>query len=215
MAEYVLAALYGASTGMFRAAERQLSQQWQPYELALAAGRTIGIAGVGDIGGYIGERLAQNGFRVIGWRRGGGTAAGFERIYAGTAQLPQFLEECQGLILLLPLTDETRGIITAAALARLPRGAVVVNIGRGAVLDETALLDALASGHVGHAVLDVFATEPLPSEHPYWTAPRLLITPHVAGPMIPTEVVPHFGDNYRRFMAGEPLRDVIDLNLGY
>ena len=121
------------------------------------------------------------------------------------------------LVIALPLTSATRGIVGARELAALPEGAFLVNIGRGGLVDEAALLAALRAGRLGGAGLDVFDTEPLPADSPLWAAPRLIITPHVAGdfPGYMDRIIPHFCENLRRYLGGQPLLNVVDPILGY
>ena len=118
-------------------------------------------------------------------------------------------------MLVLPLTDETRGLIGAAALAAMRPTAWLVNIGRGAVVDEGALVDALRTRRIAGAGLDVFAAEPLPADHPLWSLDNAVITPHISGPSTPPEMAPVFNDNLARWLAGRPLRHVVDRTRGY
>ena len=118
-------------------------------------------------------------------------------------------------MLAAPHTQATRGLIGAAELARMKPGAVLVNLGRGALVDEPALIAALERGRIGGAALDVFDEEPLPAEHPLWRAPNAIITPHISGPSTPAEIAPVFNDNLARFVAGRRLRHVVDRARGY
>jgi phosphoglycerate dehydrogenase-like enzyme len=130
-------------------------------------------------------------------------------------QLAQALAEADFVVLLLPLTPETRGLIGADALAAMRPTAWLVNIARGAVVDEGALLDALGQRRIAGAILDVFETEPLPPHHPLWRMDNVVITPHVSGPSTPEEIAPVFNDNLARYLAGRPLRHVVDRARGY
>jgi glyoxylate/hydroxypyruvate reductase A len=125
------------------------------------------------------------------------------------------LPGCQYLVGVLPLTPQTRGIFNAKTLAALPEGAVVVNLGRGGHVVDDDLLAALDSGHVAGAFLDVFNTEPLPEGHPYWTHPKVVVTPHVAGELVPKSSARSVARNVRRHQKGEPLLYVVDLERGY
>jgi glyoxylate/hydroxypyruvate reductase A len=154
------------------------------------------------------------GFDVAGWSRTAKTAAGIET-YAGAAGLPRLLARSEILVCLLPLTPETEGILNARTLGLLPRGAALVNAARGAHLVEEDLLAALASGQVSAAVLDVFGEEPLPLGHPFWHHPRIVVTPHVAAFTNPATAAPIILDNIRRFEAGQPLLNQVDLARGY
>lgn len=152
--------------------------------------------------------------RVVGLSRSGAPHPLAETVYPAD-QAEAFCAQCDVVVLVLPHTPATAGLFGARALAALPKGAILVNIGRGAVLDEAALLAALDTGRLRHAVLDVFATEPLPADHPLWRHPRVTITPHVSGPSLPEDVVEAFMANYRRYAAGEPLVGVVDRNRGH
>ena len=145
-----------------------------------AGERPVGILGFGEIGQDAGRKLAALGFPVSGWSRQEKTVAGFAT-FAGPAGLPQLLAQTEILVCLLPLTEETQGILNARTFAALPRGAGVVNAGRGAHLVEEDLIPALDSGQLSAAALDVFRDEPLPPGHSFWQHPRILVTPHIAG----------------------------------
>src|SRR5207302_5460972 len=158
--------------------------------------------------------LRALGFDVAGWSRSAKTAAGIQT-YAGGAGLPLILGRSEILVCLLPLTAETDRILNARTLALLPRGAALVNAARGAHLVEEDLLAALASGQLSGAVLDVFRDEPLPAGHPFWHHPRIVVTPHVAAFTNPATAAPIILDNIRRFEAGQPLLNRVDLARGY
>jgi phosphoglycerate dehydrogenase-like enzyme len=133
------------------------------------------------------------------------------------SELPAILPVADALVVILPLTAETRGLIDAAALARLPPGALVVNMGRGPVIDEAALVEELRSARLGGAALDVFETEPLPAASPLWHLPNVIVSPHIGGDVPGWErwFTESFLQELRRFIAGEPLRNVVDKRLGY
>jgi glyoxylate/hydroxypyruvate reductase A len=156
-------------------------RQWQEEPIVSPRRHRVGVAGFGWLGSACARSLAAVGYRVHAWHRGGrrpvppGVA-----VYHGREQLDDFLGCSDTLVCLLPLTAETRGFLNADLFARLPRGAHVINVGRGDHLVEEDLLAAIASGQVGHATLDAFSTEPLPPDHPFWGEPRITITPHIA-----------------------------------
>jgi len=129
--------------------------------------------------------------------------------------LTRALGEADFVVVLLPLTEETRGIIGGAALAAMKPTAWLINIARGAVVDEAALLAALEQHRIAGAVLDVFDREPLPPSHPWWKLDNVVVTPHISGPSTPDEIAPVFNDNLARYLAGRPLRHVVDRSLGY
>jgi glyoxylate/hydroxypyruvate reductase A len=144
----------------------------------------------------------------------GGTAKDIPDIPT-TTDLRAALATAQIVITLLPKTPETENILNAETLALLPQGAVILNPGRGALIDDAALLDALDTGQIGHATLDVFRVEPLPADHPYWTHPKVTVTPHIAADTRPTGAAKMLVENIRRGEAGEPLLNRVDRTLGY
>lgn len=215
MAEYVLGAVYQATQKFRRAWLQQLEGTWQQYANELAAGKTVGVAGLGDIGRVIARKAVENDMRVVGWKRSPASLPDVERVYAGRDQLTQFVGACDFVVLVLPLTAETREIIDAQVLAAMRSDAHLINVGRGAVIDERALAEALQREQIAGAVLDVFATEPLAADHPFWGLSNVTITPHISGPIVPEEVTPMFLDNLRRYRSGEPLLRVVDREKQY
>lgn len=179
----------------------------------LAAERPVTILGMGELGRAVAARLLQVGFPVTGWSASGRPVPGL-RVLGGEA-LPQALDGAGVLISLLPDTPGTRNLLDRERLAMLPRGAFLLNPGRGTVLDDDALLAALDEGRLGHAVLDVFRTEPLPSWHPFWSHPRVTVTPHVAADTRPATAAPVAAENLRRAMNGRPLLHLVDRARGY
>jgi phosphoglycerate dehydrogenase-like enzyme len=146
--------------------------------------------------------------------RSGRPVAGIERVYPARG-LRTALRAADFVVVVLPLNDQTRGLIGAPELAAMRPTAWLINIGRGPVVDEGALIHALERRTIGGAILDVFAAEPLPAEHPLWRLPNVVITPHIAGPNIPEEIAPVFNENLARFLAGRPLRHAVDRTRGY
>ena len=137
-----------------------------------------------------------------------------DRVYK-VGQLALALREGDFVVILVPLTPETTGLIGVDALAAMKPTAWLVNIARGATVNETALREALEQRRIAGAILDVFATEPLPPSHPFWRLPNLVLTPHISGPSTPEEIAPVFDDNLARYLAGKPLRHVVDRKRGY
>ena len=179
----------------------------------LASERPVTILGMGELGRAVAARLGGVGFPVTGWSASGRPVEGVRVL--GADALPQALEGAGILISLLPDTPGTRSLLDARRLAMLPQGAVLLNPGRGTVLDDQALLAALDEGRLGHAVLDVFRTEPLPPEHPFWAHPRVTVTPHIAADTRPETAAPVAAENLRRAMAGQPLLHLVDRTRGY
>ena len=193
---------------------QQRAQIWREHEPKNAAERRVGIMGLGALGMAAAQRLAGLGFALAGWSRRPRADAGFET-YAGPAELPRFLARVEILVCLLPLTAETDGILDARLFALLPKGAFVVNVGRGAHLVEADLIAALEAGQLAGAALDVFREEPLPPAHPFWRHPRVLVTPHIAAATNPATAAPIFREAIRCFEAGLPVPNLVDPALGY
>lgn len=181
MAEAVLAATLYLHRDMPRYARQQAQRVWQQHTLPLARERTIGLLGFGNLGRVAGERLVANGFTVEGWSRSGGSHPAIP-VRAGEAGLEALLRTADILVVLLPLTVETRELLCGPRLSAMKRGACIINFARGAIIEDEALLAALDAGQIGHALLDVFVTEPLPEAHPYWTHPAVTVWPHVSAP---------------------------------
>jgi glyoxylate/hydroxypyruvate reductase A len=215
MAEYVLGAILDKSVRFDAARGQQERRHWEFFEIGTIRNLTIGIAGLGEIGSMVAQTLRALGPRVVGWRRSACHSSSVDEMFAGDDALPRFVGACDVIVLVLPLTRQTRNLFGADLLARCRRGAHIINVGRGALIDEAALLAAVRAKIVGHATLDVFATEPLPSGHPFWGNPNVTVTPHVCGPLVPEDVVPHFLANYAAFADGRPLENVIDLARQY
>jgi len=188
--------------------------EWRPTFGRMLAGSTLGIIGLGAIGRALAERADALGMRVVASRRSwqpGMTAPHVDTLY-GPDDLPALLVESDAVVLCAPSTPETRRMIDADALAAMQSGAVFVNVGRGTMVDEAALIDALERGHLGAAVLDVTSEEPLPPDHPLWDAPNVFISAHCSATSAGyvERVLAVFLDNLARYVAGEPLRNVVD-----
>ncbi|MCU0754455.1 MAG: glyoxylate/hydroxypyruvate reductase A [Xanthomonadales bacterium] len=192
----------------------QARAEWRPRPQPSAAERRVTILGLGDMGTAAARRLLAQGFPVRGQRRApvGATLVPCEY---GEAGLDRLLPQTDVLVLLLPLTADTRGLIDARRLAQLPAGARLINFARGALIDDDALLAALDAGHLDHAVLDVFATEPLPPVHPYWRHPRVTVTPHVSAPTPKSSAAPIAAANLRRYLEAGVIPAAVDRGRGY
>lgn len=188
---------------------------WRPDLLpALARGRRVGILGLGALGVACGRALAALDFNVLGWTRRPRDVPGIT-CHHGEGGLDTVLAAADFLVLLLPLTPETRDLIDAARLARLPRGAFVINPGRGPLIVDADLIAALDSGQVRHATLDVFREEPLPAVHPFWHHPKVTVTPHIAAETRADTAAEVIADNVGRALDGAPLRHLVDRLAGY
>jgi glyoxylate/hydroxypyruvate reductase len=204
MTEYVLLHVlrYHRQMPEFEAAQRE--RRWIKPKPPVTDDRRIGILGLGALGQDAARRLTELGFPVATWSRTPRCLDNVEAFH-GAAQLEAFAARTDILVCLLPLNDETRGIIGARLLAALPRGAFVINPARGGHVVDAELIAALDSGHIAGATLDVFHTEPLPTEHPFWTHPKITLTPHIASTTNARSSVPQIVDNIRRVREGKPL----------
>jgi glyoxylate/hydroxypyruvate reductase len=180
----------------------------------LAKQRVVGLLGLGALGSACGDLLNKVGFQVKGWSRRAKSLPGIECL-SGEDGLESLLRSAEILILLVPLTGETENVLNAARLAMLPRGAVIINPGRGPLIDDTALLAALDSGQIGHATLDVFRVEPLPVDHAFWAHPHVTVTPHIASATRAQSASDTIAENIRRGEAGEPYLYLVDRLAGY
>jgi len=180
----------------------------------LAQDRSIGILGLGELGQACAAALNCLGFKVAGWSRSLKKIEGMA-CYAGSDGLTALLRQSEILVLLLPQTPETTHIINAKTLASLPNGARILNPGRGPLINDDALLKALDSGHIAHATLDVFAKEPLPNSHPYWTHPNVTVTPHIASETRPKTAAEVVAENVARGGSGAAFLYVADRGVGY
>lgn len=214
MAEYVVLHVLRFHRQMQEMQFNQRNRAWKWLPPVDAKDRTIGIMGMGALGAVAAQRLVDFGFQVVGWSRRLKAIPGVAS-FQGDDQLEGFLRHCNVLVCLLPLTPETRGIISRRTLSLMPRGAFVINAGRGGHVVEADLLHALDNDHLSGATLDVFGEEPLPETHPFWTHPKVTVTPHNAADSIPALVVPQIVENIRRCRDGRPLLRVVDLSVGY
>jgi glyoxylate/hydroxypyruvate reductase A len=214
MVEYVTMAVLALHRDLVPYIAQQRQGVWEQIRVYPASRRRVGVLGLGRLGEAACRKLAGFGFQVAGWSRSRREIDGI-RCYAGEAEMSGFLGRSDILVCLLPLTDETRGMLNADLFAKLPKGARLLNSGRGGHLDQTALLAALDSGQISSAVLDVTDPEPLTAGHPLWSDPRVLITPHIASMTQPDTAVEVVLDNLRRHRAGEPLVGLVDRMRGY
>jgi glyoxylate/hydroxypyruvate reductase A len=192
----------------------QTQKIWKPVVQRPATGATIGIMGVGAIGSVVAKRFAALGFAVRGWARSPREIEGVT-VFAGSDSLDKFLDDVDILVSVLPLTDETTGIMNADLFARLAQGAFVINGGRGQQLVEDDLLTALEAGQLAGAALDVFAHEPLPKDHPFWTHPKITVWPHVAAQTNPNTAASQVAAAITAIMAGKMPENRVDWHRGY
>jgi phosphoglycerate dehydrogenase-like enzyme len=220
LGEFALAAILFFAKDLRRMVRNQEAGVWEPFDIAEISGQTVGIVGYGDIGRAVAQRVKPLDMRVLGLKRSGPPLYHVDplvsRIY-GPADLPEFLPQCDYVIVAAPLTPETRGMIDAAAFCAMKRDAVVINLGRGPVIDEPALIEALCSGRIKGAALDVFDHEPLPAGHPFYTLKNVLLSPHAADHTADwlERAMEFFVAQFARFHKGEPLLNVVEKTLGY
>ena len=187
---------------------------WDATCPPLARERPVAMLGMGALGLACARALAALNFPVTGWSRTEKSVDGIATRHAADG-LRAVLSTAQIVVTLLPKTPDTENILNAESLSWLPQGAAIINPGRGALIDDAALLAALDAGRVGHATLDVFRTEPLPADHPFWAHPRVTVTPHVAADTRPHSASRVIAENIRRGEAGEPFLHRVDRALGY
>lgn len=216
MAETALWAVLSLHRGFFDYARWQAAGRWQPGPQCRADEVSVLVLGFGQMGRAAAQRIAGLGYRVTAWcRRATDAVEPGVQIVHGAAALPAAAAAARIAINLLPLTPTTRGVLDATLFGWLPRGAGVVNLGRGAHLVEADLLAALASGQVGHAVLDVFNEEPLPAAHPFWSHPGVTVLPHVAAQTDPRSAAAVAVANIDALAAGEALAHRVERASGY
>ena len=216
MAETALWATLGLHRGFFGNAVAQRSAAWQQQPQRRAADIGVLVLGLGTMGLAVAQRLAPLGYAVRAWalHARAQAPAGVE-LHAGPAALPALLAQARIVLNLLPLTPATRGLIDAQFLAGLPAGAGLVNLGRGAHVVDADLLAALDRGHLRHAVLDVFAAEPLAKDHPYWAHPRVTVLPHVAAQTDIDSAADVAAANLRALRDGRPIAHLVQRGRGY
>jgi glyoxylate/hydroxypyruvate reductase A len=214
MVEYVTQAVLTIHRDLFDYGLQQQQQVWRELPLKPASQRRVGVLGLGVLGTAVLERLCLFGFDCAGWSRSGREIEGVA-CYAGEGALDAFLARTDILICLLPLTPATRGLLDAQLFAKLPRGASLIQTGRGPHLNQQDLLAALESGQLQNAILDVTDPEPLPAGHALWTHPRVRITPHIASATRPETAVEVVLENLRRHREGLPMVGQIDRAQGY
>lgn len=214
MAEYATLAALAAYREAHVYAEEQREAHWRPRPRLPKASFGVGLLGYGVLGRAIAAALAPFGFPVAGWSRTRKADAGVTS-FAGAAELPAFLGRSRVLVCTLPSTPETSGLLDRARLSALPPGAHVVNLARGDIVVDADLVELLDAGHLAGATLDVFRTEPLPSDHPFWHHPRVVVTPHVSAVTLVDVSIAQVADKIRRLERGEAVTGVVDRERGY
>jgi glyoxylate/hydroxypyruvate reductase A len=214
MSEYAIYGVLRRHRRMDLYEAQQTAHRWEMQPAVHPSERTVGVMGLGVFGSDAAVKLAGLGFRVLGWSRTPKRLANIES-FAGREGLDPFLARSEILVNLLPLTAETRGILSRRLFEKLPRGAALIHLGRGAHLDEADLIAAIAEGRIGWAMLDVFPNEPLPPDHPLWSNPAVFVTPHVAAQPVSDVALGYVLSNLDRFERGEEPMGRVNPDVGY
>ena len=214
MSEYVFGYILALERHIFEVYENQKERVWEKIPYESLQGKLFGICGLGSIGRHIGQTAKHFGMKVWGYKRSYGEVPEVDRIFTG-ANFGEFLSNPDYIVITLPSTLETMHCFDYDAFHAMKRSSVVISLGRGNVISERGLVQALEEKLIRGAVLDVFEEEPLPKESPLWTLPNVLITPHNSGGSFPEDIVKIFAENYRRFVDNKPLKYMVDFNRGY
>ena len=216
IADYVMTTAVMLQSGFAQFIRDQAAKRWHRRPVPMLSGKTLGIVGLGSIGREIARRAAASGMDVVGVRKSGAPMDGVRRVFAPD-RLHAFLACCDFVVLAVPATESTRALLGEAEFEAMKRSAYVINIARGTVIDEPAMIGALRAGTIAGACLDVFVVEPLPAESPLWTLSNVIVTPHIAGMRSDYEerLIDIFVDNLARFERGEPLHNRVELERGY
>jgi len=219
LGEFVALGVLFFAKDLHRMQRNQAAGRWSPYDVDMAEGKTMGIVGYGDIGRAAARLAKALGMQVIALRRRPEQSHGDPLVdeVLGNERLLELMARSDYVVVAAPLTPDTRGLVGAQAIAAMKPTAVMINVGRGAVIDEPALIDALRHRRIRGAALDVFAQEPLPEGHPMYGLDNLLLSPHCADHTQTwiDDAMVFFTENLERFLRGEPLRNVVEKRLGY
>jgi len=214
MFEFLLSVVLGQIKNLYLYRQLQQQQTWKTLPYKRFDETQVAILGLGKIGSFVAEQFANLGFQVSGWSNSPKSIQNVVSYY-GTEGLSPCLKQADFLINILPLTSTTKYILNRQTLSHLPKGAFVINVGRGNHNHEQDIVDLLDEGHLSGAFLDVFKEEPLAKDHPFWLHPKVYMTPHIASVSNPETVVEIVVDNYKRFIKGEPLHHLVSVEKGY
>ena len=219
LAEFAILGLLAVAKELPRLIEDQRARAWPEVRRPVRelSGQTLFLLGLGDIGREVARLGKALGMRTVGFRRTEGPPPEWVDEVHGPQRLTELAGQADAMVVSLPMTEQTAGLVDRATIERLPASCIFVNIGRGGVVDEPALIDALRDRRIAGAVLDVFATEPLPADSPLWTLPNVLVTPHAAALSARENerIAELFADNLRRYLDGRPLRNVVEPGVYY
>jgi phosphoglycerate dehydrogenase-like enzyme len=216
LGEFVLGAILYFAKDFRRMNRHQEAGEWEPFDITLISGQTAGIVGYGDIGRACASRLKAMGMRLLAVKRSPNEDPWVEQMYTPEQRI-EMIRRCDYIVVAAPLTPSTRGMLGAAEFAAMKPSAVVINVGRGPVIDESAMVEALSQGRIQGAALDVFDHEPLPAGHPFYSLRNVLLSAHCADhtPDWMDLAMRFFLQQFERFRKGEPLLNVVDKRLGY
>ncbi|MFS4491897.1 2-hydroxyacid dehydrogenase [Maribacter sp. 2308TA10-17] len=214
MSEYVIAAIFSHLKNFYTYKINQTKSLWKPKKYNRIIDFKVGILGLGALGAVLAKDLVRFGFKTQGWSN---SRKKIQKVkaFAGSDELPDFLATSEILVCLLPLTDETSGILNKELFTKLPKGAFVINAARGGHLVDEDLIEMLDNGHLSGATLDVFHQEPLSKDHPFWKHEKVHITPHYASVSDTASVVPQIIENYSRMQKGQSLLNLVSIDKGY
>jgi phosphoglycerate dehydrogenase-like enzyme len=217
MAEYVLGIILCFAKGLPETIRSQAQRTWNYRLTEVIEGKNVIIVGVGSVGRAIARLLSGAGMKVSGIGRSARADDSVFGAIHGSEDLTEVVPEADYVVNVLPLTDHTRGLFSSAVFKAMRPTARLINVGRGATVDDGALVAALQNGEIAGAALDVFDTEPLPSDSPLWSIPQVIVSPHISGDYVgfPNDVARIFLENFERYCAGEPLLNVVDKRAGY
>ena len=214
MSEYVFGYILAHEKRIFERRQSQQEKKWDRAESGLLRGKTLGLLGVGSIGAHLAATAKHFGMKVKGYTRSSRESKYVDVYFHGGDLLP-FADGLDYLVVILPNTNATTYIVNASLLNALPSQTVVINVGRGNAVDESALVEALTHNRIAGAVLDVTEQEPLPAEHPFWTTPNLLLTFHTSAMSYPEDIMQVFVENYHLYIQGKPLKYQVNFERGY
>jgi phosphoglycerate dehydrogenase-like enzyme len=214
MSEYVLGYILAVTLNMKDAFENQKKRKWPYYVPDTIRTKTVGMIGLGSVGACIAYKLYLAGAEIIGLEEQEKSLPYVRKEYL-PSEIEEFLDQSDFVVMTLPLTPRTRGLFGKKEFSMMKKTAYFVNVSRGPLVQEQALIEALKEGQIAGAVLDVFEEEPLPKDHELWSLDNVIITPHISGPSIPEDIVKVFIENLRRFEENKKLEGIVDLDKGY